>query len=201
MNKRYVLPQNDAWLLVRPDNGGANFSIPSYLELDLTGTRTEAGIKRDFFTILEGVHRGRKASVRWDGNKSNLSTAPFAYMGAAALLLDKNRMTLTYPGGVATVVDLSNNPIPNGLHPVQIPDFPHEGGNYYLAQSRLATCWFFLGVGVAVNDNSGRDRYLHAGSGSAGCVTMDARNWTAIYRHIIARRRGNNRDVGTLTVR
>jgi hypothetical protein len=201
MPKVYVLPQRDGWLLVRPDGGGSNFSIPEYLAVDFSGTRIEAGIKRDFFTILEGVNKGKKASVRWENNKSNLSDRTPVYQGAARLALDKRTMKLSFPGGIADVADLSSTPIPNGTHPVQIADFPHEGGNYYLSQSPYATCWFHIGIGPAVSGSSGRDRYLHAGSGSAGCVTMVASGWTRIYKAINTCRVGNGVDVGTISVR
>jgi hypothetical protein len=203
MAKAYVLPRTDGWLTVRPDGGGVNISLPEYLALDMLTTRVEAGVKRDFFTILEGVHRGTKASVRWENNRSNLSASAYAYKGAATLTLDKRTMKLTYPGGVATVADLGVSlgatPIGNGAHPVQIPDFPHPGGRGYLASSVYATSWFYLGIGKAVS--GANDRYLHTGSASAGCVTMRPSDWTALYRAIITCRRGNNVDVGTITVR
>jgi hypothetical protein len=199
MTKVYVLPRNDGWLLVKPDGVGANFSIPEYLALDLTGTRMDGGVKRDFFTILEGVHKGKKASVRWEANKSNLSASAMVYKSSAALVLDKSTMKLTYPGGTANVADLSDSQITNGVHPVQIPDFPHEGGRGYLDASSYATCWFYLGIGAAVSGVN--DRYLHPGRVSAGCITMNKSEWTTVYKAIITCRRGNNVDVGTVTVR
>jgi hypothetical protein len=195
----YVLPRSDGWLLVKPDGGGANFSIPEYLALNLTETKLDGGVKRDFFTIQEGVHKGKKASVRWEANKSNLSSSAFTYKSAAILVLNKSTMELTYPGGTAAVADLSSEPIANGIHPVQIPDFPHSGGQSYLDASAYATCWFYLGVGAAVSGVN--DRYLHPGRVSAGCITMEKSDWTKIYKAIVVCRRGNNVDVGTVDVR
>jgi hypothetical protein len=203
MTKIYVLPRNDGWLVVKPDSGGANFSIPEYLALDLIETRMDAGVKRDFFTILEGVHKGKNASVRWDVGRSNLSNSSLVYRPSAALVLDKSTMKLTYPGGTSTVADLGLSlgatPISNGVHPVQIPDFPHLGGQGYLAASPYAKCWFYLGVGAAVSGIN--DRYLHTGSASAGYITMHKTEWTKLYGAIISCRRGNNVDVGTIIVR
>jgi hypothetical protein len=149
------------------------------------------------------VHRNKKASVRWENGRSNLSNTPFAYKNTAALILTKSTMKLTYPGGSASVADLGASlgalPIVNGVHPVQIPDFPHSGGQAYLINSAYATSWFYLGIGAAINGNN--DRYLHTGGASAGCITMSPADWTALYKVIITCRRGNNVDVGTVTVR
>jgi hypothetical protein len=203
MTKVYVLPTSDGWLNVRLEPSGQVIAIPEYLAVDLDSTRQDGAGKRDYFTILEGVNRSRKASVRWSGGKSNLSASAFSYRGSANLVLDKRLRKLSYPGGSAQVADLGESlgavPIANGTHPVQIPDFPHPGGRDYLSRSPYATSWFYLGIGAAVSGNN--DRYLHTGRYSAGCITMDASDWTALYKAIIFCRRGNNVDVGTVVVR
>ena len=57
--------------------------------------------------------------------------------------------------------------------------------------------WFFLGVG---NASYGNDRYLHTGSISAGCVTVEPSNWEDIYKYLILSRQGDNTNVGIITI-
>lgn len=203
MTKVHVLPTSSGWLSVRLEPSGQVISVPEYLAVEHESTRQDGANKRDFFTVMEGVNRNKKASVRWENAKSNLSAVAFSYRGSANLVLDKRTRKLSYPGGTAQVSDLGESlgaqPIANGIYPVQIPDFPHPGGRGYVSQSPYATCWYYLGTGAAIQYNN--DRYLHTGRFSAGCITTSASDWTALYKAIIVCRRGNNVDVGTVIVR
>lgn len=44
------------------------------------------------------------------------------------------------------------------------------------------------------------DRYLHPGTASAGCITVDPASWTKLYQHLILCRRGDGKTVGSVTV-
>ncbi len=227
MTRVYILPQSEGWLPVSLEPSNQQISIPEYLAVDYLETRTMGGKKRDFFKIMEGVYRNKNAWVdctrnqsalmdfnselhqspinfgRWLGEGSHLSRVAMAYRPGAHLILDRAKMRLTYPGGVATVEDLdkeSGNEIHLGLHPVQIPDFFHDNGSPYSGQSAYATSWFHIGLGHAVRGLTGRDRYLHTGGVSLGCVTMRASEWTRLYQAIIQCRVGNGVDVGYLRV-
>lgn len=75
---------------------------------------------------------------------------------------------------------------------------PDNLGMGYLGQTPYAKNWFYLGTGNAVPGNN--DRYLHTGRVSAGCITVEPASWTALYRHLILSRSGNDKTVGTVTV-
>ena len=106
------------------------------------------------------------------------------------------------PGGTFSATTDPHNPLPNGQHAIQIPDFPHDLGRGYVGPGATkAMTWFHLGEGVAVPGNEGRDRYLHPGRISAGCLTVtEVRNWDALYNSLILARAGDGRNVGYVAV-
>ncbi|MCW7536990.1 hypothetical protein OOT46_03865 [Aquabacterium sp. A7-Y] len=188
--KRYIVAGSDGWLLIKPEPVGANISVPEYLQVELTSS--SAG--RDFFTVLEGVNGGKKFSVK----TGNLSVQRPEYKGPAQLTFSVSRETLTYAQGSVKAITEPRNPIPEGMHPIQIPDHPHSGGLGYLGKSPYAKNWFYLGHGEAIRYHG--DRYLHPGRVSAGCITVDADRWTQLYRYLILCRSGDGKTVGTVTV-
>jgi hypothetical protein len=189
---------SSGWLLVRRDTGQADatretkVSLPEYLKVSITRSAGE----RDYFTALEGVEKDKKFSVL----SNNLTRGTKTYSGAARLTFSISRGLVTFGDLSISAKTYPGNPIPEGEHPIQIPDFPHPGGEGYLNRSKYAYSWFFLGTGNAVDDNSGRDRYLHTGTASAGCVTVDPNGWTALYEKLILCRSGNGKTVGTIKV-
>ncbi len=189
-NKRYTVGGMDGWLLIRSEPSGANVPIPEYLQVELTASN--AG--RDFFTVLEGVYRGRKFSVK----SGNLSARRPEYRGPALLTFSASKKTLTYAQGTVKAFTEARNPIPVGAHPIQIPDHPHSIGMGYLGATPYAKTWFYLGHGEAVSHQG--DRYLHPGSISAGCVTVDPAAWTQLYRLLILSRSGDGKTVGRVSV-
>lgn len=95
-------------------------------------------------------------------------------------------------GPISTTTQASN-PVPVGVHELEIPDEVHPGGEPYLSKSIYAGTWFRIG-------HSG-DRYLHPGSVSAGCVTVkDVPKWTDIYNVLIRCRMNDGKSVGMLYV-
>ncbi len=144
--------------------------------------------------MLEGVEQGSRFSVL----AGNLRSGNAGYKPAVSLQFSLSRETLTYAGSSVRAVTYDGSPVPIGQHPIQIPDFPHDGGLTYIGHSPFAKTWFYLGVGAAVPGRN--DRYLHTGMRSAGCITVDPSGWTTLYRHLILGRSGNAKTVGTVTV-
>lgn len=189
--KRYVVGGHDGWLNVKREPSGVIVAIPEYLQVELIESKNG----RDSFTILEGVERGKKFSVK----TGNLKSGDPGYRGMANLKFEITKELLTYSGGQIKAITDKDNPIEAGKsHPIQIPDFPHNGGIGYLARSVYAKNWFYLGVGNAVSGNN--DRYLHPGRESAGCITVDALAWTRLYQYLILCRSGDGHAVGKITV-
>lgn len=90
-----------------------------------------------------------------------------------------------------------NNPLPNGVYDIEIPDEPHPYGEYYEKYSLHAKTWFRIG-------HEG-NRYLHLGSVSAGCITVrkqenNPARWDEIYQLLITSRKGDGRSVGTVEI-
>jgi hypothetical protein len=187
---RYTSGGPDGWLRVRREGSDDVVCLPEYLKVRLS----EARNGRDHFTPLEGVHAGARFSVK----AGNLTAQRPEYKGPVHLQFSIGRRILSYPGGPITAITVVDNPIPLGMHPVQLPDFPHVSGQGYLGQSAYALTWFYLGHGDAVPGQG--DRYLHAGNRSAGCITVDPLMWTSLYRCLVLSRRGDGKTVGTISV-
>ena len=186
----HIVGDNTGWLIVKLEPSGDRIALPEYLKVELTKTENA----RDYITILEGVHRGKNASVK----ASNLGSMA-TYKGAAKLVFDIAKEELNY-GGSQTLKAITDpsNPIPKGIHNIQIPDFPHPSGRSYLSQTVHALSWFYMGVGNAIAGKN--DRYLHTGSVSAGCVTVSPSDWDKLYEHVILSRQGDDTNVGTIKV-
>ncbi len=190
----HVVGGRSGWLRTKLEPSGIEVSLPEYLKVDIT----ESKDGREYFTILEGVHKGKKASVKLSADgSSNLGTMAM-YRGAAKLVFNIAKGEVTYGGGVAKAITHPDSPTPKGTHPIQIPDYPHRAGDTYLSTTPYTLSWFFLGVGNAVTNSS--DRYLHTGTRSLGCVTVNPDEWTKLYKHLILSRTGDDRNVGTITV-
>lgn len=188
--QRYISSGTSGWLRVKLEPSGAQISLPEYLQVKY---ESSAG-GRDFFTVQEGVHLGKKCSVV----TGFLRVGNPGYKPAARLSFSLSGESLSYPGGTIKAITSPHNPIPIGIHPIQIPDFPHMGGANYMSRSEFSKSWFYLGSGNAIASNN--DRYLHPGAVSAGCVTVDANRWTDIYRYLILCRGNDGKTIGTVTV-
>lgn len=188
--KRYVVGGRDGWLKVKREPSGSVIAVPEHLQVELTASKDG----RDSFTILEGVERGKKFSVK----TGNLKSGNPAYRSAADLQFSLSKELLTFHGGQVKAITHPSQPIPSGPHPVQIPDFPHEKGAVYLGQTPYAKNWFYLGQGNAIPGSN--DHYLHTGLRSAGCITVEPSGWTRLYQYLILCRRGNGKTVGMVTV-
>jgi hypothetical protein len=199
MSQRFIVTDAAGWLNVKLEPYGQIQALPQFLKVEFTVRRDN----RDFFRILEGAHRNKQASVAARGPaQSWLGTTLPAYKGPAVLTFNKSTGRMTTPIAALNAITDPSNPVPNGRHAIQLPDFPHDLGSGYVNQgAKKAKTWFHLGEGVAVPGNEGRDRYLHPGRVSAGCITVkDLANWDRLYDLLIVSRAGNGKDVGHVTV-
>lgn len=184
---------SDGWLRIKLEPSGEIISVPEHLQVELTGSADG----RDFFTMLEGLHKGRRCSVK----TGNLSPAAIPLRKAVRLNFDNSEQMLTHGSLKLYCQAAPSSPIPIGEHPIQLPDFPHHGGRNYMDEARCAKSWFFIGHGSAVKGMAGTDRYLHTGLFSQGCITVDPGDWNAVYELLIKCRSGDGNSVGTLVVR
>ena len=189
MATKWLMQTADGWI-VTLDSSGQRRSLPSHVELDVTGTASG----RARFRVLEGVHAGTDGTI---ATGSGLLTTTDPHQAAATVRF-RNRtggpttiagvrydkeIVIEYndggglrSAGPFNAVGDSGNPIPTGTHVLQVPDYPHGSGASY---SQYGTVWFRIGT-------SG-DRYLHPGSGSDGCATAQGSSWVQIYETIIRR--------------
>lgn len=192
MGIRYVTNADGrGWLMVRYANDSTYPPLPQYLKVD--HQRTVDG--RDHFSILEGVNRGKTASVSLKGDfTSYLTTIAPPHTAAATVKFNLRTREMSYGDiGPIAAKTMDTNPVPLGIHDLEIPYEVHSLGTSYLAQSKYATTWFRVG-------HSG-DRFLHPGRISAGCVTVtDIGTWTSIYEYLIKSRKGDGRSIGKIEV-
>lgn len=187
----YIVGGSDGWLRVRRGAAGAIISLPEFLRIEIADVRDG----QIHFVVKEGVETGASCSVQ-QGNHVRSGRAP--YVGPVRLSFSISARRLKYPGGEAEAKTDPGNPIPIGTHPIQIFDFPHRIGARYAAQTPYAKSWCYLGRGMAIKDSN--DRYLHPGTGSLGCVSVNPVHWTALYQRLVRARNGDAKTVGYLDV-
>ena len=188
--RRYTVGSKEGWLNIKREPGGQIIAVPGFLQVQVTSAKDG----RDYFMAMEGVEKGKTFSVK----AGNLSGAAPGYKGPAKLEFNRTKKVLTYAGGTVKAITHEDNPIPYGPHPIQLPDFPHDLGAHYMAQSLYAKNWLYLGHGNAIPGNN--DRYLHAGRVSAGCITVDPVGWTKLYDYLILCRSNDAKTVGSVSV-
>ncbi|MGK5032684.1 hypothetical protein [Janthinobacterium sp. MDT1-19] len=197
VGERYVKASSDGWVNVMMN--GIQTAVASGTRIAFSNS---AG-GRDFGAIREGVLQGRRFDVpagylmntyaRFDNliiRVSKRAGAPLLIGGVSYDL----ELKLTYAEGgsarsagpFAAKTD-PGNPLPNGDHAIEIPDFPHAPGSGY---GPRGTVWFRIG-------HSG-DRYLHPGRVSAGCITCAPEHWEGIYQVAHSARTNDDLSVGLL---
>ena len=191
-----IKPVSGGWLLVRLDTG-KEASLPEYCHVKLK--ETVSG--RDVITIQEGPYAQQRASVkhgflverRQDGKAIVLfyvASNVLSWQGGPAAKFTDDGVS-----GGTPVFTSASNPVPFGNWNVEIPDFPHGLGRGYTGYAGHAMTWFR----VATPDS--KDRYIHCGTISEGCVTVGIkgdktsangqaalRNYERLYAYLIARR-------------
>ena len=187
---KYIPDIDNGWLKVKVIEDGT-VSLPLFLRVQ--SDYIESG--REYFTILEGRYKDRKASVSLDSGNNNASRLLINVKHESSIYLkysiSKKKLTINDKKYDAT--DYSNSPLKKGWYDIELPDFPHSGGQYYLDASSRAKTWFKIG-------HKG-ERYLHTGRRSLGCITItETKKWDEIYNKLIKARKGDFLSVGVLEV-
>lgn len=196
MEDRYITTDQSGWLRVKLEPSGEVVSLPQFLKVCFE--LRQGG--RDYFGIVEGVYKGSNASVcSKSGSASWLGSPMPGYKGPCTLLFKRRACEMLTPIGRLRIVDNGPRSIQKGVHPVQLPDYPHARGRRYLDATPKAMSWFHIGTGRAVPGTN--DRYLHPGRISAGSVTVeDLSRWDRLYNLLIRSRAPGGRNVAMLTV-
>jgi len=157
---------NEGWLTVeiRP-KGGATVkqSLPYALKVNVNETKDG----RDYFEILEGVHKGKSASVVRKSATESYLVKSISHQNAATVKFNRATQELWY-GGKGPYNAFSGAfqqyaQVSVGIHDIQIPDAPHSATrNEYSKHTNYHRTWFRIGLTVASS------RYLHVGEISEG---------------------------------
>lgn len=172
---RYVdaLPP-DNWLAVTLD-GGTRVSLAYGIKVAFDGR--SGG--RDSFTILEGVYKGKKASVAQKSASESYLVSTISHLPAGRIQFDTKSQRLKFGtsgpynafSGAGTGVEngrsVTYTPVPPGSYLLAIPAYPSKQTRAAYGQwTRYHKTWFRIGI-----EHSG-SRFLHAGEISDGCVTV-----------------------------
>jgi hypothetical protein len=186
---KYVPDRGEGWLTVKIKDQVSKESLPAYLKIKVD--RSDA--KREYFTILEGPHRDKYASVILQNNGFSQYITGVKHESMARAQYSISQKTFILKGKKYKTTDYPEMPWKKGLYDIEIPDAPHKGGSNYLSQSEQAKTWFRIG-----HDG---ERYLHSGGFSLGCMTVvETNRWTEIYNNLIKARKGDFMSVGVLEV-
>lgn len=186
---RYIPEGKNGWLNAKFEDNGYVESLPVYLKVKSEYINNG----REYFTILEGAHYGRSASIKLkDDGSSNLMSG-IQHESEARAVYSISKKTLTLNGKKYATVDYKNLPWKKGFYDIEIPDYPHSGGARYEKEAPRAKTWFRIG-----HDG---ERYLHTGGRSLGCITIiEISRWTEIYKILIKARKGDSMSVGVLEI-
>ena len=184
---KYIPDQKDGWLKVRIESTKSVESLPAYLKVKID----HADNKREYFTVLEGIHRGKLASIKLQEAGSSQFISNIQHESGAYIIYSISKKTVTLIGKKYKTVDYKNAQWKKGLYDIEIPDTPHRGR--LNNKIKMASVWFRIG--------HGGDKYLHTGQVSLGCITVVENNsWIEIYNNLIKSRKGDFKSVGVLEV-
>lgn len=188
---RYVEDvDRQGWLRVKPDNGGEEFSIPIHLKVQLGGK--DDG--REHFAILEGIRKNTKASVKLKKDSPSRFSKNNPHKKSAILIYSISKKTLKFGKKTYKTTDYPEAPWTKGIYNIEIPDNPHKLGLAFIGLAPHAITWFRI-------SHPDGDRYLHTGGRSRGCITLiEQKRWDELYWILISTRRGDNLNIGTITV-
>jgi hypothetical protein len=194
MAKKYVTESDyHGWLDVRIKGISNITSLPYACMVDVLGVDPNDS-QRELFKVLEGIRKGMSGSVRLTPRGTSQFGTNVNRRGPAAVKFNRTTGLVTVGGLSMKAITDTGNPVPYGVWKLQIPDEKHTAsGNSYLSRSKHATTWFRI--------MDGRDRYLHPGARTAGCVTVtDVEKWTSICELLTISRLGDDMHVGTIEV-
>jgi hypothetical protein len=176
MTISYIAKNSDYWLRVKLQ-GGPVVSVPYGLKIDRTGQAIDRVSKkpdgREHFKILEGVNKGKLASISTTGPAAEkYFDATISHSRSVSLTFDRAAQTLMLSGyGPINAFSggghMGFTQIAAGSYDLAIPAYPS-------AQTRVAynrwckhhNLWFRIGIQTTGS------RFLHTGSISEGCVTV-----------------------------
>lgn len=182
----------NGWTLVRKEDDKVKIGLPAYLKVKLE----KQDAKRQYFVIMEGSWRGIRASVEIQKDGTSYLESINHQIGPVHLIYSRSQKTLKFKNEIYKVREYKNDPQPwkNTLYDIEIPDYYHNGGRYYLDRAKLAPVWF------KTTHPSG-DRYVHPGTYSLGCVTLtEIECWDEICKILMRARRGDGKSIGVLGV-
>jgi hypothetical protein len=202
------LNDGNVWLQVKAENfkvptdtdpNNTTFSLSQFMRVKDVSKKNG----REYFTIVDGLCEGKKASVKALDSGSRFSSVSYDTGGTVKYNRAKKELTF---GTAPAIKAYMSDPLPAGDYKLRLPDYPHAGGNNYTKLSKYATVWF------KIEGNDNLNRYLHVGSATAGCCTCgeaytamgtndDRKRWTEVYDYLIKRRLDKGRTyVGKLIV-
>ena len=159
----------DNWLLVRLASN-ERISLPYGVKVEFTA-RTD---RRDNFKILEGVHKGKSASVSEKSPTTSYLVSNVRHLPSGNVEFDLKSQAVKF-GNLGPFNAFSGGgyngftPVAAGRYALAIPAFPTaQTRSEYSQWTRLHRSWFRIGT-----DLSG-SRFLHPGQISDGCVTVRA---------------------------
>ena len=187
--KRYVIGDKDGWLRVRIEGEREVQPLPAYVHVVVD--RIKDG--REYFTVKEGLFKNRNGSVEIkDDGSSHIATGN-PYTKGVQMKYSISKKTITLNGRSYHTRGYKSASWPKGFYNISIPDAPHSSGRRYLSVAPHALTWFPIAYD--------RERYLHVGTVSLGCVTViDHSGWEEIYTVLIRARTGDRVNVGILAV-
>ena len=165
---RYVPRDLDnGWLLVRGD-GGKTFSLPYGVKLRLLDV---AGGYENF-EVLEGIHKGARAKVRSKSKSESFLLKNVMHRPGASVRFNLSEQAIWF-GGRGPYNAFSGGghrgftPVAPGTYALALPAFPTSATRTaYERWTRFHRSWFRIGLDVS------KDRFLHPGEISDGCVTV-----------------------------
>ena len=182
----------NGWIQVVKEDDKTKIDLPAYLKVKLD--RQDS--KRQYFTIMEGSWRQRKASVKIKENGTSYLESINYQTGPAHLVYSWSRRILKFKNKVYKVRAYENDQQPwrNTLYDIKIPDFYHGKGRPYLDRAKLAPVWF-------KTTHPSDDRYVHVGVNSLGCITLtEVERWDELCEILMKARRGDGESIGILEV-
>lgn len=185
----YLSETQDGWLAVKIKGLVEEKSLPAFLRVKLL----KSDNKRDYFNVLEGFYTGKQASVKKRPDNTSYIQNGILEREPTELVYSISKKSFTADDQTYVADDDPNNLLKLGIYDIEIPDAPHELGRKYLDRARFALVWFRIG-------HSG-DRYVHTGSVSAGCLSMnEIKKWDSLCIKMLKARKGDRVSVGTLRV-
>lgn len=182
----------NGWTVVRKEDDKVKIGLPAYLKVKLE----KQDAKRQHFLITEGSWRGIMASVEIQKDGTSYLESINKQIDPVHLIYSRSQKILKFKNEIYQVRGYENDPQPwrNTLYDIEIPDYYHKGGRYYLDRAQLAPVWF------KTTHPSG-NRYVHPGTYSLGCVTLtEIERWDELCKIFMRARKGDGKSIGVLEV-